>query len=75
MRGIHLGLKRSEETRKKLSEAHKNSEACQRVARENIKKAQQANIGKAHSEETRRKISEAHKKRRDNKYQAIELAE
>ena len=46
IRQANLGRKASAETRKNLSESHKNSEKARRAAVENLKKARQANIGK-----------------------------
>ena len=53
--GSPLGVKRSEETRKKLSEANKNR------SEETRKKINEANKRRIISEETRKKISEANK--------------
>jgi len=50
--GSHLGIKRSEETRKKLSEAAKNRNE------ETRKKLREANVGKKHSEQTKQKLRE-----------------
>ena len=51
----------SEETRKNLSESHKNK--GHRPSDEAIEKAASVNRGKPRSEETKRKISEGHKRR------------
>ncbi len=51
----------SNEHKKALSEAHRNSEKAQIATKENIKKAQEHNRGKHHSEETKKKLSESHK--------------
>ena len=54
----HKGKQKSEETRKKMSEAQKN------ISEETRKKLSEAKKGKHHSEETRKKLSEAHKGKR-----------
>ena len=51
----------SNEHKKALSEAHRNSEKAQIATKENIKKAHERNRGKHRSEETKKKLSESHK--------------
>lgn len=51
------GRKLSEEHRKHLSESHKGNPNVLQASKENIKKAQAANVGTHHSEETKQKIS------------------
>ena len=53
----HIGLKRSEETKKKMSEAQKG----RKVSDECKEKLRQINLGKKHSEETKKKLSEISK--------------
>ena len=67
---IHMsGKKFSEETRKKISEAHKGkipwnkSKKCKPITEEHARKMHEAWKGKHHTEESRRKISEAQKGR------------
>jgi group I intron endonuclease len=55
--GSHLGVKRSKETRRRLSEAAKGRE----VSEETRGKMSEINKGKKHSKETRRKMSESRK--------------
>ena len=52
----HRGKKFTEEHRANLGKAHRNSEKAMETSRQNIKKAQQANIGSHHSNETKEKI-------------------
>ena len=71
----HTGSKRSEETRKKMSEAHKNKtlseEHKKHISEANKgRKGSQHWLGKHHSEETKQKMREAwdiRRARRDNK--------
>lgn len=53
----HIGLKRSEETKKKMSKAQKG----RKVSDECKEKLRQINLGKKHSEETKKKLSEISK--------------
>lgn len=55
------GKSLSDEHKKALSEAHRNSEKAQIATKENIKKAHEHNRGKHRSEETKKKLSESHK--------------
>lgn len=52
----HRGRTLTEEHKDNLSKAHRNSKKAMEVSNQNIKKAQQANIGKHHSDETKEKI-------------------
>lgn len=63
LRQAKRGEKCSDEVKKKLSDIHKTSDACQRTSRENIKKAHQANVGKKRPQEVREKISRNNNRR------------
>ena len=52
----HRGRTLTEEHKDNLSKAHRNSKKAMEVSKQNIKKAQQANIGTHHSDETKEKI-------------------
>ena len=54
----HKGKKHSEETKRKLSEAHKR----ENLSEETIRKMSDSQKGKKLSEETRRKMSDSHKR-------------
>lgn len=56
-----IGRVFSEEHKKKISEAHKNSGIALKASRENLAKAHNANRGKHRSEETKEKISRSRK--------------
>lgn len=55
----HLGCKHSEESRKRMSEAHKG----QNLSEETKRRMSESHRGKPFSEETKRRIAEANKKR------------
>lgn len=63
IRQANIGRKATEEHRKRLSEAHKNSERAKASSLANLKKAAEANIGVERSAETKAKISEKTKGR------------
>lgn len=61
--GSSLGVKRSEETKRKLSESHKGKHLSEETRRKmsEARKGNKNMLGKHYSEETKRKMSEANK--------------